>query len=110
VSRPCRIDACPNNAAPRRRICWTHKNRLYRNHDPHLQLRHLTDPDTIPPVVEDRLPDHGLTFTDRRTAAAQLVEAGVHASEIAQLIGVSERTVYRWKAERPAARRALTPA
>jgi hypothetical protein len=100
MTRPCRITGCPRNAAPRRLICWTHKNRLYRRADPHLKLRTLTRPDDIPAVVEDRLPDHGLTFTDRRTAAALLGEQDVHASEIAALLGVSERTVYRWQAAR----------
>ena len=96
VTRPCRITGCTRNAAPGRRICWTHKNRLYRYVDPHLQLRTITHPDTIPPVVEDRLPDHGLT----RTAAQLLATQGVHPSEIAHLLGVTERTVYRWQAER----------
>ncbi|MGK9463964.1 helix-turn-helix domain-containing protein [Streptomyces sp. G6] len=106
--RPCRFDDCPNPAAPHRKICWTHKNRLYRARAPHLKIRNLTEPDTIPPVVEDRLPDHGLTYTDRRTAARQLLDAGVHPAEIAQLIGVTERTVYRWKAESRGPRRHLT--
>lgn len=103
MTRPCRIDGCPRNAAPGRHICWTHKNRLYRHQNPHLKLRNLTHPDTIPPVVDHRLPDHGLTFTDRRTAARQLTQRGVHASEIAALIGVTERTIYRWKAATRAA-------
>lgn len=97
--RYCRIADCNRDAAPRRRVCWTHKNRLYRYQDPHLQLRNVTHPDTIPPVVEDRLPDHSLTRTDRRTAARLLGQRGVHPSQIAALIGVTERTVYRWQAE-----------
>ena len=96
MTRPCRIDGCPRNAAPRRLVCWSHKNGLGA------PLREVTHPDTIPPVVEDRLPDHGLTITDRRTAAQQLGERGVHASEIAALLGVTERTVYRWQAARKA--------
>lgn len=98
MKRPCRIADCPRNAAPRRHVCWTHKNRLYRYRAPHLQLRNISHPDDIPPVVEDRLPDHGLSFTDRRTAARLLGAQGVHASEVAALLGVTERTVYRWQA------------
>lgn len=101
MTRPCRIDDCPRNAAPHRRLCWTHKNHLYRGQG--TPLRQLTHPDTIPPVVEDRLPDHGLTITDRRTAARQLADQGVHPATIADLIGVTERTVYRWQAARKAA-------
>lgn len=100
MTRPCRILDCPHNAAPGRTVCWTCKNRLHRNQDPHTRLRTITRPDTIPPVVEDRLPDHGLTITDRRKAAELLGEQGVHASEVAHLIGVNERTIYRWQAQR----------
>lgn len=100
TTRPCRIPNCPRNAAPHRHICHTHKNHLYRHADPHLKLRNLTHPEDIPPVVENRLPDHGLTITDRRTAARLLTEQGASAAEIAALIGVTERTVYRWRAER----------
>ena len=99
MTRRCRIPGCTRNAAPRRHLCHTHKNRLYRHQDPHLKLRNLTHPDDIPPVVENRLPDHGLTYTDRRTAAQQLATRGAHPSEIAALIGVTERTIYRWQAQ-----------
>lgn len=59
-----------------------------------------TEADDIAAVVEDRLPDWGLTRPDRRIAAQLLGERGVHASVVADLIGVSERTVYRWQAAR----------
>ncbi|MES9522420.1 helix-turn-helix domain-containing protein [Streptomyces capoamus] len=99
MTRRCRIPNCTRNAAPHRLICWTHKNRLYRNQDPHLKLRNITHPEDIPPVVEDRLPDHGLTITDRRTAARQLTARGATPEEIAELIGVTPRTIYRWRAQ-----------
>lgn len=98
MTRQCHITGCTRPAAPGRRICWTHKNRRHRNANPKLST--ATHPDTIPPVVEDRLPDHGLTRTDRRTAARLLAAQDVHPSEIAHLLGVTERTVYRWQAER----------
>jgi transcriptional regulator GlxA family with amidase domain len=50
-------------------------------------------------VVRDRLPDHGLTRLGRRIAARQLTERDVSVEEIAELIGVAPRTVYRWRAE-----------
>lgn len=103
MSRPCRIPNCTRNAAPHRLICWTHKNRLHRHQNPELKLRNITDPDTIPPVVEDRLPDHGLTYRDRRTAARLLTEQGAPVEEIAALIGVTPRTIWRWKAAQQAA-------
>lgn len=59
----------------------------------------LTDTaDDIAAVVDNRLPDWGLTRTGKQTAARLLAAQGVHASEIAELIGVTERTVYRWQA------------
>lgn len=56
-----------------------------------------TDAD-IAAVVHDRLPDWDLTPASRRTAAQQLAAQGVHPAEIARLLGVSVRTVYRWQA------------
>ncbi|MGR6538856.1 helix-turn-helix domain-containing protein [Streptomyces rochei] len=50
-------------------------------------------------VVHDRLPDWGLTRRSRRIAAQQLTERDASAEEIAELIGVTPRTVYRWRAE-----------
>ncbi|CAM5391253.1 helix-turn-helix domain-containing protein [Streptomyces sp. NPDC059459] len=50
-------------------------------------------------VVRDRLPDWGLTRRSRRIAAQQLTERDVSVEEIAELIGVTPRTVYRWRAE-----------
>ncbi|MFE0845319.1 helix-turn-helix domain-containing protein [Streptomyces rochei] len=50
-------------------------------------------------VVRDRLPDWGLTRRGRRIAAQQLTERDASAEEIAELIGVTPRTVYRWRAE-----------
>ncbi|MEU9333176.1 helix-turn-helix domain-containing protein [Streptomyces sp. NPDC048290] len=53
----------------------------------------------IAAVVHDRLPDWGLTPAARRTATRQLTTRGVGAEEIAGLLGVTPRTVWRWRAE-----------
>ncbi|MFJ5259119.1 helix-turn-helix domain-containing protein [Streptomyces sp. NPDC088387] len=58
----------------------------------------MSDTADIRAVVEDRLPDTGLSRTARRTATRQLTTAGARAAEIAALLGVTERTVYRWRA------------
>lgn len=50
-------------------------------------------------VVHDRLPDHGLTRAGRRIAARQLAERNVPVDEVAGLVGVDPRTVYRWRRE-----------
>lgn len=57
------------------------------------------DRDDVAFVVEDRLPDHGLTRLGRRIAARRLAERDVPVDEVADLIGVDPRTVYRWRAE-----------
>jgi hypothetical protein len=50
-------------------------------------------------VVEDRLPDWGLTRLGRRIAARRLAEREAPVEEVAELIGVDPRTVYRWRRE-----------
>lgn len=57
------------------------------------------DEDDIEFVVRDRLPDWGLTRRGRRIAAQRLTERDASVEEIAGLIGVAPRTVYRWRAE-----------
>lgn len=57
------------------------------------------DADDVASVVDDRLPDWGLTRIDQRIAARQLAERDAAVEEIAELIGVTPRTVYRWQAE-----------
>ncbi|UPZ27706.1 helix-turn-helix domain-containing protein [Streptomyces sp. LRE541] len=58
-----------------------------------------TDEEEVAVVVEDRLPDWGLTRLGRRIAARQLAERSASVEEVADLIGVDPRTVYRWRAE-----------
>lgn len=99
MTRPCRVDGCPRNAAPHKTCCYCHGRRIRIYGDPHTTSRTLSYPDEVRAVVEDRLPDHGLTYTDRITAIRQLTGRGVSAAEIAGLLGVTERTVYRWRAQ-----------
>jgi len=57
------------------------------------------DTDDIAAVVDHRLPDHGLTRLGRRLAARRLAARGVPVEEVADLIGVAPRTVWRWRSE-----------
>ncbi|MGW3383296.1 helix-turn-helix domain-containing protein [Streptomyces albogriseolus] len=50
-------------------------------------------------VVQERIPDHGLTRASRRIAARQLTERDATVDEVAELLGVDPRTVYRWRRE-----------
>ncbi|GHG33287.1 hypothetical protein GCM10018777_56810 [Streptomyces albogriseolus] len=50
-------------------------------------------------VVQERIPDHGLTRGSRRIAARQLTERDTTVDEVAELLGVDPRTVYRWRRE-----------
>lgn len=58
-----------------------------------------TDDLDIDFVVHDRVPDHGLTRASRRIAARRLWERNVTVDEVAGLVGVDPRTVYRWRRE-----------
>lgn len=60
-------------------------------------------------VVEDRLPDWGMTRRSRRLAARQLAERGTSVDEVAELLGVTPRTVWRWRSEDAQAASGPTP-
>ena len=64
-----------------------------------VRKRSTVDDMDIAFVVRDRLPDHGLTRASRRIAARQLAERNASVDEVAGLIGVDPRTVWRWRRE-----------
>ena len=59
--------------------------------------RPADDPEDIYDVVHGRYPDTQLTPTGRQTVYRQLA-GKARPEEIAALLGVTERTVYRWQA------------
>ncbi|MFE3139726.1 hypothetical protein [Streptomyces scopuliridis] len=105
TTRPCRITGCPRNAAPRYRMCHTHRCRQWRFGNPH-QKHALPDPIAIDTAVRDRRPPTGITPKEPAAAGVQLTNLGLPASEIARILAVTLRTVTRWRAADRAARTA----
>lgn len=57
-----------------------------------------TDQLAITTTVDNRRATPGLRPHERRAAAAQFTALGLPAAEIARILGVSSRTVHRWRA------------
>lgn len=105
MTRPCRIDDCPNNAAPRKTLCHKHRHRIRHHGDPHFTTWTHADPDEVDLIVRHPRPVQGLTRLEQRLIAQGLTERNIPADEIARIVGTTPRTVYRWRAAgyRPAA-------
>ena len=97
MERPCRIDGCTAPAAKRRSVCDRHRNRLRFHGDPHFTTWTSADPAEVELIVRDPRPVDGLTRLERRLVAQGLTERGTPAEEIARIVGVTPRTVYRWR-------------
>ena len=97
--RHCRITGCTKNAAPRHRTCYMHKLRISRHKDPHYTEWTVADETDVALIIEQQRPAHGLTRLERVLVAKGLTEHGLPASEIARILSVTERTVYRWRAK-----------
>lgn len=81
-----------------------HRHRIARHGDPDFTEWTVADDTDVALIVEQARPSQGLTRRERVLVARGLTGQGLPASEIARILGVTERTVYRWRAEdRPAA-------
>ncbi len=105
MRRQCRITDCTTPARPGRHLCTRHKYRLARYGDPHFHTWHVADEHNVAVIVHDRRPARGLTRLERVQVARGLTAHGLPAHEIARILAVTPRTVYRWRAQgfRPAA-------
>lgn len=101
--RHCRIDGCPTPAAKRRHVCYRHYHRIRRYGDPHFTQWTVADDHDIATVIREQRPDVGLTRLERVKVGQGLSDLGLPATEVARILGVTERTVYRWRATTPAA-------
>jgi DNA-directed RNA polymerase specialized sigma24 family protein len=102
--RPCRIEGCGRAAAHHKTVCHLHHRRLVRYGDPHFTQWTAADEHDVDVVARERRPVSGLTRLEQRLVALKLTAADASAAEIADLLGVSPRTVHRWRAnERQAA-------
>lgn len=98
MSRLCRIDGCTTPAAKQRSLCYRHHHRIRRHGDPDFTTWTVADPDEVELLVRHPRPVHGLTRLERRLVARGLTERRMPAEEIARLLHVEPRTVYRWRA------------
>jgi len=98
VTRPCRIDDCGTNAAPRKTLCEKHRHRIRIHGDPHFTTWTSADPDEVDLLIRHPRPVHGLTRLEQRLIAQGLTARDMPAEEIARILHVHPRTVYRWRA------------
>ena len=98
MNRPCRILGCPRNAAPSKTICHTCRHRIRNHGNPHFTTWTVADETEVELLVHNPRPVHGLTRLEQRLVAAGLTARDMPADEIARLLNVTPRTVYRWRA------------
>ena len=103
MTRPCRIDGCTNPARDRRTVCHKHRHRIRRYNDPNFTTWTTADPNEVELIVREPRPVDGLTRLERRLVAQGLTARGTPADEIARILHVNPRTVYRWRATQRAA-------
>jgi hypothetical protein len=97
--RHCRITDCDNPPRPGRRICFKHRQRIARHDNPHHTEWTVADDHDIATVIRDQRPAAGLTRLERVKVAEGFTNLGLPAHEIARILGVTDRTVYRWRAQ-----------
>lgn len=97
--RHCRIDHCPNPPRPSRRLCSKHQTRIAHHGDPHFTTWTVADEHNVATIIREARPAHGLTRLERVMVAQGLTEHGLPATEIARILGVHPRSVYRWRSE-----------
>jgi len=99
MSRRCNIDDCTNAARPGRRICNKHRFRIARHGDPDFTHWTAADEFDVELIVREARPVEGLTGLERVMVARGLTERDVPAEDIARIVGVTPRSVYRWRSE-----------
>ena len=101
MTRPCRETGCRNAAAPQRLQCHTCRHRQYAARHPKPRAWADADETDVELIVEQPRPVDGLTRLER-VLIARGIDRRLPAKEIARVVGVSSRTVYRWRTELPA--------
>jgi DNA-binding CsgD family transcriptional regulator len=100
--RHCRIDHCLNRPLTGRRLCARHKKRIALHGDPDFHTWQVADDHDIQTVIQQQRPTEGLTRLERVRVAQGLTALGLPAEEIARILAVTPRTVYRWRARNAA--------
>lgn len=99
MTRHCTVDDCTKTARPGRRICHMHRHRLSRHGDPHFTEWSVADDADVQMLIREQRPAEGLTRLERVKVARGLTDLGLPAEEVARILTVTPRTVYRWRAE-----------
>lgn len=95
----CRIDGCPRPRLHHKTVCRTHRKRLAIHGDPDFTQWTVADETDVGTIVRDARPVDGLTRLERVMVARGLTERDMPAEEIARIVGVTPRSVYRWRSE-----------
>jgi len=96
--RHCRIDQCTNRPITGRRLCSGHKKRIALYGDPDFTQWTVADDQDVAAIIRAQRPAPGLTRLERVLVAQGLTAHGLPAEEIARILAVTPRTVYRWRA------------
>lgn len=97
--RLCHIDDCRKPARNGRRLCDRHRTRITRHGNPHHTEWSVADDHDVAVLIREQRPAAGLTRLERVKVARGLTGLGLPAEEIARILTVTPRTVYRWRAE-----------
>lgn len=96
-TRRCRITGCTTNARPGRHLCSKHLQRITHYGDPNFTQWTTANQDEIDLAIREARPVEGLTCLERVLVAQGLTKRGTTAREIARILNVTPRTVYRWR-------------
>lgn len=97
MTRRCRIADCTQQPRPRRQICNRHEIRIRRHGDPDFTEWSAADDTDVQMLIAEQRPAQGLTRLERIMVGRGLSAQGLPAAEVARILGVTERTVYRWR-------------
>ena len=97
MNRPCRF-GCGRPARPSRHVCNPCRNRQWRERNPRESTWQDADETDVELIVSDPRPVEGLTRLERVMVARGLY-GRLPGDEIARVVGVTPRTVWRWAAE-----------
>lgn len=95
----CRITDCTRAPRTGCRYCHGHlrRRRLYGNFD--FTQWGTADDHDVAAIIREQRPAQGLTRLERVKVARGLTERDVPAEEIARIVGVHPRSVYRWRSQ-----------
>lgn len=101
MNRQCCEPGCGKAAEQYRPVCRGCRERQHLARNPQPRAWGPADETDVALIVEQPRPVDGLTRLER-VLVARGIDRRLPAAEIARVVGVSTRTVYRWRTELPA--------